>query len=281
MVDYHSDRDHVSRSDLALFDWSRSAYKRRQDNPDLNVDDDKTELKIGTGTHAVTLKVATELDKVKLIPAAALNSAGHKKGNNWTRFRLNSENRGKTLLLPKQWELCQQVGAALEAVELAQTAGGEPITIGKLVKDPRAERELEWRWTDVLPCRIKADLVIPLPNEIICIDLKTARSVDERQFRTEIKERKLWLQVAHYSAGLEDKYDRPVRFVFAAVEKKFPHKADVFELEPETVAIAKLGRLALLEQLKQCRESGRFIDPPRDTGIKRVRLTAADMGVAV
>lgn len=278
-VDYHSDTDHVSRSDLTIFATSRRQFKRRRDAGIK--DEDKDVLRIGKGTHAVALKDAIELKKIVLIPDSALSKSGRRAGNAWTRFRLKTENRGKTLLLPKQWELCQQIADALQRVKVAETPEGIPITVGTLVEHPRAQREVEHRWTDVLPCRLKADLILELDNQVICLDLKTAFSVEQRKFWREVCRRKLWLQVAHYVAGLEAKFGKPVRFVFVAIEKTDPHDADIFELDPESVETAKAGRLALLGQLQECLATGTFVDPPKPEGIKILSLTAADMGIAI
>ena len=274
-VDYHSDFEFISRSDLATFAFSRREFKRRRDQKRT---DDNDILRIGKGTHAIALRDTIELDRVKLIPESALSTNGQRRGNAWTKFRL--KNRGKTLFLPKQWELCQRIAAEFERVKIAETPGGDPITVGDFVKNPNAQREVEHLWNDVLPCRLKADLVFELPDVVICLDLKTARSVEESRFRSEIRKRKLWLQVAHYSAGLEDKFGKPVRFVFVAIEKAEPYPADIFELDPPAVELAKRGRVALLEELRGCLETGVFLDPPKG-GIKLLSFTPDDFGIVV
>lgn len=273
--DYHSDRDFISRSDLVEFAFSRKGFKRRRD---LKQQDNDV-LRIGKGTHAIALKDTIELSKVMLIPDSALSSKGARVGNAWTKFRL--KHRGKTLMLPKQWDLCNKIADELARVKIAESADGKEITVGDFVKHPKAMREVEHRWNDILPCRLKADLVLELPDQVICLDLKTARSVEERRFWAEIQKRKLWLQPAHYSAGLEDKFKKPVRFVFVAIEKIEPYASEIFELDAESIEIAKRGRLALLEQLKECLETGVFQDPPKSGGIKVLKFTAADMGIAV
>jgi len=277
-VDYHSDFDFVSRSDLTTFATSRKQFKRRRD---LKVVDDNDILRIGKGTHAIALRDTIELSKVVLIPESVLSSRGQRRGNDWTKFRLKSENRGKTLLLPKQWELCNRIADELQRVRIAETPEGVPITVGDFVQNPKAEREVEHRWTDVLPCRLKADLILELPGQVICLDLKTARSVDERRFWGEIAKRKLWLQVAHYSAGLEQKFGKPCRFVFVAIEKTEPYESGLFELDAESVELAKRARLKLLEDLKECFATGVFQDPPKPGGINVLKFTADDLGIAV
>jgi hypothetical protein len=274
-VDYHSDFDHVSRSDLVIFATSRRRYKRKRDAK--KADDDNDALRIGRGTHAISLRDAIELGKIKLIPESALSATGKRQGNGYREFC--RQNRGKTLLLPAQYELCQRISDALHQVEIAETPEGDDITVADLVENPEAKREVEYRWDEILPCRLKADLVLDCGPYVICLDLKTARSVHRRRFFDEIRDRKLWLQVAHYKAGLERKYKKPVRFIFVAVEKSDPHEAEMFELDEQATALAMSRRLELLKQLKECQETGIFEDPKRGKKINKVFLSAEDMGI--
>lgn len=274
---YHSDLDYVSRSHLATFDFSRKLYKRRV--IDGNGEAERDELRIGKGTHAIALRDTLELNKIVEIPPSALSKNGARVGNRFTRFHL--KNRGKLLMLPKQFQLCQEIARSFDEVEVAKDPIGNPVTIGDLVRDTRALKEFEHRWNDILPCRLKADLVLPLEDHTICLDLKTARSTEWREFRREVIKRRLWIQVAHYSAGLVDKFKKPVRFVFVVVEKTFPHRAELFELDPETTAAAHVRRSKILEELKECLQTGEFAEPMRANRrpIRSLRITPAEMGI--
>lgn len=283
MADYHADREHVSRSDLATFDFSRRLFKRRRDGES---EPERDELRIGKGTHAIALRDTLEIQKIKEIPSTVLSVKGARQGNAFTTFRL--KNRGKLLLLPKQYELCQAIAQSFDEVEVAETSEGAPITVGDLVKDPRSLKEWEHRWKEILPCRMKADLVFPIgdperPSQVICLDLKTARSRDRRAFKHEVLNRKLWLQDAHYSAGLADKFKCPIRFIFVVIEKAFPHRAELFELDPEARELAAAGRRRILGELAECLQTGVFVDRPsgKRRPIRSISLTAAEMGFAV
>lgn len=277
--DYHSDRDHVSRGDLVTFATSPRKYKRRHDD-DVEENDN---LRIGTGVHAIALKDVVSLDRVVKIPEKVLglrkDGSLVRSGKKFNAFRLATVNRGKTLMLPKQWQLCMDVAEAMGRIKFAESADGQDILISDLVNRSDVLRECEHRWEDVLPCRMKADIVLPLPDLTICLDLKTARSVHPRAFFNEIRDRKLWLQDAHYSTGLEEKFGNPVRFCFVACEKSGDFNSEIFELEPSTRAWAREGRLQILERLKACQESGNFVDPPKDTSIKQISLSPQEMGI--
>lgn len=279
-VDYHSDSDYVSRSDLVLFARSPSKYLRHRKN---GITEENDALRIGSGTHAIALKDAIGLDKIAQIPEKVLlrrkDGVLVKSGKLFTRWYMRRENKGKTLLLPKQWQLCQDVAESLGRVEVAETQDGKKIKISDLVARDDVLREHEYRWQDILPCRLKADLVLPLPGLTICLDLKTARSIDRRAFYREVLERKLWVQDAHYSEGLEAEFGNPVRFCFVVCEKTPDYDTAIFELDPSSRALAREGRRQLLEDLKRCTQSGIFVDPPKKMSIQKLILSAEEMGI--
>lgn len=268
---YHSDREFWSRS--AIVDYAQGRedgdfepFYRRWIS---RVDDGREEtdaLRIGKGAHAIALKDAFELPKMVEIPREVLSVNGKRQGNRWTEFRLRSANKGKTLLTPAQYALCHRLSKALTR------------KIGHLLEHPRAERELEHRWLqDGFPCRLKADLVVVIDEEVYCIDLKTARSVNKRALHAEIRDRKLWLQDAHYSAGLRDRYGLPVRFFFACVEKHGSHRVRLVELEFDTrLRAAENYRILVKEMQGRCL-SNDWVHPDSDF-VETLKLTDAEMG---
>jgi hypothetical protein len=275
MTDYHDDRDYISRSDLALFAVSRRQFKLKRDGK-LPKDTESVALKVGTATHAISLDDAFELERLVMMPDEIANLTGKGSSTKKTQFRL--KNRGKNVLSPQQYRNCEQLAANLLSVAIIEAPGQSPVTIGDLVKHPMVKREFEYRWEDILPCRLRADLVIPLKDITICIDLKTSKDISERAFRTEVRHRRLWLQSDHYERGLEKAFGNPVRFVFVAVEKTGAFMCEKFELDEETKRFARDGRTWLLNELKACLESGEFVDP-RPEGIKAIRLSKSDMGI--
>lgn len=276
MTGYHSDRSCISRSDLALFAASRRQYKIQRVDHEYSDESESVPLKVGTATHAIALKDAFELDRIVKMPKEIAEATGKGSKNIKTRFRLR--NRGKNILTPGQFRNCEQLAANLLTVPIIERESEPSITIKDLVNHPKVEREFEWRWDDVLPCRLKADLVVPLKDLTICIDLKTSKDISDRAFRSEICRRRLWIQSDHYSRGLENAFGKPVRFVFVVIEKTGMFNCEKFELEDDTKELAREGRIWLMNELKTCMESGVFVDQKRE-GIKSVRLSRADMGI--
>jgi len=271
VVGYHSDTEYWSRSAIVEFAQGRedadfTPFFRRWISRVDPRGDDTDALRVGKGTHAIALKDALEMPKMVRIPDAVLSPSGRRSGNAWTKFRI--KNAGKTLLTSQQFALCERLADALRD------------KVGNLIDHPAAKRELEHRWLqNGLPCRLKADLVVPdIDGETYCIDLKTARSVNRRALRSEIRDRKLWLQDAHYSAGLRDLYGMPVRFLFAAVEKHGCHRVKVLELEPETRHRAADAYGILVEELRDRLDASDWVHPDSDF-VEVITLSERDLGV--
>jgi len=270
-ADYHSDYEHVSRSMLATF-AGRNGHSKYHEAYVLGKGrpfDENDNTRIGSGTHAITLNDVKGIANCLMIPDRALGKGGKRVGNAYKVFKL--KHRDKTLLTPQQWELCNRISKALHK------------RIGGLIEHPAAKREEEYRWSDAatgLRFRIKSDIEIPgsaLDDGVtLCIDIKTAQSIDG--FRSEVRRRKLWLQDCHYSTGLSVKYGRPVRFLFAVVEKHGNHDIEIMELEDETRSYAIQAYDGLKGSLARCYESGDWVDPGADK-VKKIALSERDMRI--
>lgn len=243
-VDYHS-RTSVSRSMLATFAESPRLYEAMYVTQTVTPVDESDALTIGTGTHAVCLKDAIELNKIVVIPDSALTSNGQRRGKAWESFV--SDNPGKTLMLPKQLELCRVLSARLTEL------------IGAFVANPRARLEQEYHWIErELSMRAKLDIIVPTRDGILVVDLKTAADVSEWGFWKAVRDRRLWLQDAHYTAAAETEFFEPVMFLFAAVEKSEPYRTRVYSLSSEDRARSRVRHRELREKLSECLASGDF-----------------------
>ena len=267
MTDYHSDFEYISRSMLVDFVDRREKYAAWYVHGEPRPFYESDPMRIGSGTHAISLRDVTGIAKCLEIPADTLDKNGHRTGNNFKRFAL--KHRGKTLLTPKQWKLCHAISEALHE------------RLGGLINHEVAVREQEHRWTDVetgLKFRSKPDIEIPDWDDgvTLCIDLKVSGSTEPGAFRAEVRRRKLWLQHCHYEAGLEEKYDAPVRFLFACVERHGDHNVAIMELDDETLLVCRRSYAKVKADLAACYESGEWADPRRDL-INKVRLSERDV----
>lgn len=240
---YHQ-RPEVSRGMLATLAESPRLYERtyvtRECEPQSN-----DNLTIGTGTHAICLKDAIELDKFLLIPKSVLTSNGQRRGKKWDQFV--ADNPGKTLLLESQFEFCKLLSARLTEA------------VGAFINNPRSLLEHEVYWNHRgCDCRAKLDIVCPTPTGRIVIDLKTASDISQWGFRKEVRNRRLWLQDAHYSVGAEAEFGEPVRFLFAVAEKSEPFRVRIRELHEDDKARAKRRHNELTEEVMRRKESGDY-----------------------
>jgi len=240
-ADYHKNTTHVSRSMLAVLADSPRTYESRFVTGKPDEDDDNDNLSIGTGTHAIALNDVLALENIVVIPKEVLASNGAKSTNAYKEFA--AKHAGKTLLKEEQKEICEKLAEQLDP------------SIGPFKRNPRALLEHEVYWTQCgIDCRAKLDLVVPMDDEVIVIDLKTAADIKPWKFRKAIIDRRLWLQDAHYSAGVQREFGLPVRFIFVAVHKTAPYRVRNYELNESDKAEAARRHEELLESLAYRRE---------------------------
>jgi hypothetical protein len=245
-ADYHS-QPSVSRSKLATFAESPRLYEAMYVTKTVDPVDESDALTIGTGTHAVCLKDAIEISKIVMIPDSALTANGKRRGKAWESFV--ADNPSKTLMLPKQLELCRVLSSKLTEL------------IGAFVANPRAKLEQEYHWcANGLDLRAKLDIIVPTRDGILVVDLKTAADVSEWGFWKAVRDRRLWLQDAHYTKAAESYFSEPVTFLFAAVEKTEPYRTRVYSLSSEDRARSRVRHRELCEKLAECHASGDFAE---------------------
>jgi hypothetical protein len=193
----------------------------------------------------VCLKDAIELSKIVVVPESALTANGQRRGKAWESFV--ADNPGKTLMLPKQLELCRVLSSKLTEL------------IGAFVANPRAKLEQEYYWSaHGLELRAKLDIVVPTRDGILVVDLKTAADVSEWGFWKAVRDRRLWLQDAQYTEAAETEFFEPVTFIFAVVEKSEPYRTRVYSLSSDDRSKARVRHRELCEKLAECHASGDF-----------------------
>ena len=247
-VSYHENTTHISRSMLATFAESPRKFEAAYVTRTIEADDESDALKIGTGTHAVCLDDVIELDKIVIIPQEVLASNGHRRGKAWEQFEF--ENACKTLLLPKQFELVKTLSDRLRSL------------IGGFLDNPLCAREQEIYFSGYeVPLRAKLDIVVPTKAGVLVIDLKTAVDVSPRGFERAVRDRRLWLQDAHYSLAATKCYGQDTRFLFAVVEKSVPYRTRIYELPEYVREVARQRHEELCHDLARRMESGDWSEP--------------------
>lgn len=117
--------------------------------------------------------------------------------------------------------------------------------------------------------KAKPDCVILSRSTII--DIKTTASVKPRKFAWSAMDYGYHRQAAIYMHACELKYQKPFRFFFACVEKKYPYEVSVSELDGEDVAAGWDQVEKLVEEYQRRKEKNYWL-PKHSSGIVPLRL---------
>lgn len=117
--------------------------------------------------------------------------------------------------------------------------------------------------------KVKPDCVILSRSTII--DIKTTASVKPRKFAWSAMDYGYHRQAAIYMHACELKYQKPFRFFFACVEKKYPYEVSVSELDGEDVAAGWDQVEKLVEEYQRRKEKNYWL-PKHSSGIVPLRL---------
>lgn len=109
-----------------------------------------------------------------------------------------------------------------------------------------------------IACKGKPDACAVANGSVSLVDLKTATDADPESFARSIANYAYHVQAAHYCAGWSATIGPVDSFTFIAIEKSAPYAIGVYELSAEAMSRGKARRLALLDQLAECRASGRW-----------------------
>lgn len=113
-----------------------------------------------------------------------------------------------------------------------------------------------------LLCKLRTDITVDEAH----IDIKTMRSkATPDNFVKEVAKYNYHTRATHYMAGSWRE-----RFVWACVEKSYPHAVNIFELSSEDLAIGWEVRAKLLRRIVEYEQTG--FAPFYSTDIKQVKL---------
>ena len=126
----------------------------------------------------------------------------------------------------------------------------------------RNEVSIYWDWLGV---RCKARLDSLLIADGVIVDLKTTKSTDPREFMRKVVALGYDFQAAYYAKAAEVAFDKPFKFVFAAVEREAPYDVQLFEVTPEMMAQGLAMCEDALQIYSQCTTSGEWPEPEIQT----------------
>ncbi len=126
------------------------------------------------------------------------------------------------------------------------------------LKDGEAERTYEWDDPETgAPCKCRVDWITSDGKTVV--DLKTTNDASERGFISSARKFRYDVQSAFYLDGIEEATGvRPERFVFMCVEKEAPYAVGLYEIDSESVELARLKYQDDLRVWQECRTIGYY-----------------------
>ncbi len=250
-MDDYSSAPGINWSTLSAMRKSPMAYRYLLENGRP----DSSDFAIGRLLHSLVLEPSS------VVARYAIWNGGFKRGKEWVSFK--EDNPGLTIVGCDEFDECVLMAEAVEK------AAGDILDICG------ARIEIPLFWNDPitgLRCKAKPDYSRKL-NRIL-IDLKSCRSIDEREFGASAARYGYHCQLAHYANGIGSAYGwKPKEVIIIAVEKYPPYDTAIFELSEDDLWAGAEEVGELLAKVKECQESG--IWPGRYAGERRPLLLPA------
>ena len=229
---------------LDAVNWS--SLKHLRDSPLhyqhalTGADVDTTERAKGRAIHALAFEPAVFEREF------AIYEDGNRRGKEWEAFK--ALHAGKTIL--KTNEMDDVIGSS-NAVRTHPLVA--PYLVGGAF-------EQTVTWTDPvtgLKCKARMDLTNAGMKALV--DLKSSTTIDAYRFGRIAARLGYHCQLAHYNDGCTRGLGwTPAETLIVAVESSAPYDVAVFVLDDDTLFAGREEVQALLQRLKQCRESGQW-----------------------
>lgn len=220
---YFADTDRVSNSMLCdMLDSPYDFYLEYIAN-DYEREEPTSAMKVGSAVHSLLLGG----DEILLYPDECLNSVGGLIGKRAKEYR--DEHPDAIVLKKDQHKQARRCARALQRHE----------DVGKWIeKAAHKEVVIHWDYLDV-PMRAKLDIVLIADGYALVVDLKCTDALSVRKFKAKIRQFKYWLQMAHYSIGVQEVFDQnQVRFLWLCADPGGHNKIAVHDLTPDSRAWA-------------------------------------------
>ena len=248
--------DAVNWSTLSAMRDSPLHYQHRIAQPRRDTD----ALRAGRAAHTAVL----EPDRFALDCAVYQESKSKGEGARlrWAAFQ--AANAGRTILDAEEYANCCAIRDAVRSHRVAQ----------RYIATGRAEVSLVWTDPETkLRCKGRIDWLCDA-----IVDLKTARTIDGRQFFAAAARYGYHVQLAHYAAGYQAITGNcpPVKMI--AVESAEPYDVAVFDLGAETLDAGAEEAKDLLHRVATSRRTGEWHGRYPDEEPFRLPAWATDGG---
>jgi hypothetical protein len=204
-------------------------------------------MEIGSALHCKVLEGDTEFNNRFILKPQDVSFAT-KEGKEWKQ-----NNKNKTVLAQQDYESVLGMAESLFQLDW----------FDKKQKDYRKYNELSIYWdSDGIPCKGRLDRLVELENEVIVLDLKTTDSVDPSTFQKKVTGTMNYIfQAAWYSEAASLAFNKPARFIFAAIERGNPYCSSIFEVSDEMMqeGVAQINQARKI--LKKCLQTKKWPKP--------------------
>lgn len=212
---------------------------------------DKSPYRKGTALHSAILEPDLFAAMVRKWPHGLLSADGGIRSKEAKDYRDSMASAGMILLKDAEYDAVQCMAASVQKVCGTWLNG-----------DAKKEHTIYWTDTDSgLPCKLRLDWWMELPESNIVIDLKTSADASPEGFRSSVKRFRYWFQDDHYSSGVTGQNGKPTEFYFAVVDVDFPHTTALYRIDEETKRHASEKRRRTLAEIAQCHVSGDWREP--------------------
>jgi hypothetical protein len=177
---------------------------------------------------------------------------GDRRGKEWLAFR--DAHAGKTIFKPAEIDVAVQIADAVKRHPLVQP----------YLQDGVFEQSIRWVDEDTgLICKGRPDWLQEKRRTLV--DLKTTITADARRFGAQAARLGYHCQLAMYRDGIETALGwKPEKVCIIAVENEPPHDVGVFQVDEDTLYLARDEVKQLMLQLVACRASdswpGRYVE---------------------
>jgi hypothetical protein len=254
---YHEDFQSVSKTMLNHFVDSHKEYATYYVHRTHSPPAPKKQMLIGSAVHDILLE-KFDFDKV-----IAVYDESCFKRDGKTREILNSLNPGPAAefrdMFPDRY--CLKPDEAQVVHDVCNAVHDHAL--GDLIRHPEAKFEQPIYWqceVTGLNCRCCPDFLIDMGDHVLCYDLKVTEQPKPNDFARVANRFRYWLQDAHYSAGIQSHYKKPVQFKFWVVEAGGLCRVSPRLYDPSSRDMAMESYRLEMALLKQCYATGDWAD---------------------
>lgn len=190
---------------------------------------------VGTAIHTFLLEPSKFKERVIEIPKEVLGKGDKKNTTAWDNYE--AENKGKVLLKPAEM---QSVLACVESIMQ------HPSAMEILAAPAHIEQPIT---ADIFGVQAKGIPDICIKRGGVVVDVKSTATVDEYEFRSQVKKLGYHIQAAWYLELCSECYGKTYnQFVFIAVETEPPYRCRCYYLDDAFLQEGRMITAGLAEE---------------------------------